>query len=93
MSNALLEAMALGMPCIATNISGSNDLIINYKNGILVESENYEQMADAICFLLSNPNIAAEYASNARKTITDYFTFDKIDILYLKMIYDKRINY
>nr|HPJ22855.1 glycosyltransferase [Clostridia bacterium] len=46
-SNALLEAMALGMPCIATNLPG-HDGIVDKNNVYLVEIGNQEQMKDAM---------------------------------------------
>lgn len=48
LSNALLEAMAVGIPCIATNISGSQDFIEDGITGLLVEAGNHEQLSVAI---------------------------------------------
>lgn len=40
----ILEGMALGIPIVATNISGNNDIICHMKNGILFEPENYKDL-------------------------------------------------
>lgn len=69
MSNALMEAMALGVPCIATKISGSEDLIINMESGILVAPENISALAEGILYLLQNPETAKEMGKNARNRI------------------------
>lgn len=60
MSNSLIEAMCLGLPCISTRVSGAADLIINQKNGILIDIddrnallENMKKVADDKLFAVS----------------------------------------
>jgi len=54
LSNALLEAMAFGLPCIVTNISGSQDMIEHGVNGYIVEPDNTAELADSILSLFSS---------------------------------------
>ena len=54
MPNALLEAMCLGLPCISTKVSGAVDLIRTGENGILVDLDDHEQLAGALCNLIDN---------------------------------------
>jgi len=77
--NALLEAMALGMPVISTDCSpgGASMLINNYNNGILVERDNIHDISDAICKLIENPQISEKLGQMARKSMLQY-TSDKI---------------
>jgi len=51
---ALLEAMAAKLPVIASNITGSIEVIENMKNGLLFESENHSDLAVKILFLYNN---------------------------------------
>jgi glycosyltransferase involved in cell wall biosynthesis len=69
MSNALLEAMACGLPCIATRVSGSEDIITDGLNGILVESEQPVQMADALRCLIEDTELAQRLGREARVTV------------------------
>lgn len=69
MPNALLEAMASGLACVATRVSGSEDVIQDGFNGLLVEVEDYHGMADALLTLLQNPPLAQKYGRAARNTI------------------------
>jgi len=68
-SNALLEAMMMGLPCIATNTPGTDELL-NEKNSMLVDVGDEQQMADAIEYLIQNPNIRKEIGGNAKKVIS-----------------------
>ena len=70
MPNALLEAMALGIPCISTNWApgGIIDIIQNNKNGIIVEPNNIEEMSNAIELLLSNKKLSLSISKEALET-------------------------
>ena len=74
MSNALLEAMALGMPCIATAVSGSIDLIENGRNGILVPSEDHRALAHALVSMLTSQTVRKTLGREARRTIQNGYT-------------------
>jgi glycosyltransferase involved in cell wall biosynthesis len=85
MSNALLEAMSYGLPCIGTNISGTNQLIENKKTGILIDNENCEQLADAIIFMFENREAAIEMGRGARRFIEDNFDIQKNILKYIQL--------
>jgi glycosyltransferase involved in cell wall biosynthesis len=84
MSNALLEAMSLGVPCIATDISGSQDLIIHNQNGMLVPVEDEDALAAAIIQLYDNPSAADKMGVEARKTIEQGYTQEIVSAKYVK---------
>ena len=67
--NALMEAMALKMPIVATDCpcGGPATIIDNMKNGILVPIKDAEKMAEAICYMLENPDKAEMMAEEAGK--------------------------
>lgn len=76
MSNALLEAMASGLACVATRVSGSEDVIQHGVNGLLVDVENYEEMAQALITLLQDPALTQKYGAEARITIEQGYTLE-----------------
>ncbi|OOM79446.1 glycosyltransferase [Clostridium sp. BL-8] len=51
---ALIEAMAKGVPCVASNIDGPKEIIRNNEYGMLFESENYYDLADKIKYIIKN---------------------------------------
>jgi glycosyltransferase involved in cell wall biosynthesis len=69
MPNALLEAMACGLPSIATRVSGSEDLIADGLNGMLVESEEPAEMAHALRRLIEDTELAQRLGREARVTV------------------------
>ncbi len=71
--NALIEAMGIGMPCIASDVGGIRDLVENKKNGIRVPSQDSVALAEALHRLLAEPAFACELGKNARATIQQKF--------------------
>ena len=69
MSNALAEAMALGLPCIASNVSsgGSRFLIEDGKNGLLVPCGDKGALVQALRRILDDPSFAETLGKNARE--------------------------
>ena len=78
MSNALMEAMLHGLPCIATAISGNVDLIEDGVNGRLVPPANVDSLATAIISLLSDSHTSKALGEAARQTILTHYDIRKI---------------
>jgi glycosyltransferase involved in cell wall biosynthesis len=73
MSNALLEAMACGLPCVATRVSGSEDAISDGVNGLLVEPEQPAEMAQALRRIIEDTDLAQRLGREARTSVVrDY---------------------
>lgn len=75
-SNALIEAMAAGLPCVATNVGGNREAITDGVDGKLVPADNPDVLAEAICSLLDQPAAAAEMGDRARLTCQSRFTIE-----------------
>jgi len=69
----LLEAMALGTPCISTDVTGIPEVIHHNKTGLMVEQKNSDSLADALETLLDNTELRKKLAQNARKLIEKDF--------------------
>jgi len=83
--NALLEAMATGLPVIATKIGGVEEVIENKKNGFLFEPGSVDQLAKGILTLLSQSDLAHKLGQQARRTIEENYAIDIISEKYLKL--------
>lgn len=77
LSNALLEAMAVGLPCITTNCAGSEDAIQSGKNGLIVPVGSKKELEDAISWMIENPADAMEIGKKARESMHKY-NYDNI---------------
>jgi len=80
----LLEAAACKKPIVATRIGGIPEFIKDGFNGLLVEPENPEMLAQKINLLLKSVNLRKKIAENAFKTIVD-FDIKKIAKQYKKI--------
>ena len=72
--NALLEAMALGLPCISTDCrpGGAREIICDGKDGLIVPIGDAEKLSEAMRSLLSNPEYAKQLAERAQESIARF---------------------
>lgn len=69
MGRALIEAMATGLPVIASQVGGIPALVQNGKNGLLVHAGDSRALADALRLVLRDPQWAGELGTNAMQSI------------------------
>lgn len=79
-SNALCEAMLLGMPCLSTFAGGSGTILTDKQNGVMVQDGEPWAMAGAIKEMLNNRELALEYANKAYETAHKRHSKDCISI-------------
>ncbi|MDO4231736.1 MAG: glycosyltransferase family 4 protein [Lautropia sp.] len=84
----LVEAMALGVPCISTRVVGIPELIRDQDTGLCVEPESAGQLADAIADLLAHPDKGLRLARNARQLIEQEYDARKNTQLLRSMFED-----
>lgn len=65
----LLEAMAKGVPVVATDVSGSRELVKTGETGILVPPQNPNRLAEAVLTMINEPTRARLMAENARRLV------------------------
>jgi glycosyltransferase involved in cell wall biosynthesis len=69
MANALLEAMASGLPCIASEVGGHNEVIEHGKDGLLISPRSVSELTDAIRILISDADKRKQMGVMARKSM------------------------
>lgn len=74
---ALLEAMACGLPVVATAKGGNAEVLIDGFNALVIPPENPEACARAVRRLLDDPSLRETLRTNARKTIEERFGLDR----------------
>jgi colanic acid/amylovoran biosynthesis glycosyltransferase len=63
----ILEAMALGLPVVATDVSGIGEAVVDGESGLLVPADDAQALAEAIARLSRDPQLAAALARGARR--------------------------
>ena len=87
-SNALLEAMARGLPCVVTDIPGNNEVIQNGENGILVKVDDAEALAKAILGLAADDELRERLGRQARQTVETKYLLAGVTAKYMQL-YEK----
>jgi glycosyltransferase involved in cell wall biosynthesis len=76
--NAALEAMAAGLPVVASGVGGILELIDSGRTGLLVRPGAPQPLADALCRLMSDPALAARLGDAARDEARAHYSFDRM---------------
>jgi glycosyltransferase involved in cell wall biosynthesis len=71
--NVLVEAMAVGLPVVSTNISGIPELIEHGVSGLLAPQKDARALADAIAELLDSPALRQQLGAAAREKVCRLF--------------------
>jgi glycosyltransferase involved in cell wall biosynthesis len=85
---ALLEAMACGKACIATDIPGSRDLVEHGKSGWIVPPENFHSLAEALSYLAASDDKRRTLGEAASSRIANHFTIEK-EVAAHEALYDE----
>jgi len=85
MSIALLEAMAAGLPVVASRVSGTVDVIEHGRNGLLFEPGDVEGLVGCISSLIELPEQRTELGRKARETVEQQFSLDKTADAYVDL--------
>jgi len=90
---ALLEAMLMGVPVVASSVDGILEVVEDGKNGILVPPGNVGALSDAIDGLIRNPQVRQNLGKAAREHILEKFEVKqyirKLESLYNKLLEEK----
>lgn len=78
MPNALLEAMAAGVPVVASEVSGVAELLDDGDTGRLVPAEDIEGLADVVVELLGDERLRAGLAARARRLVETEYSMDRM---------------
>lgn len=90
LSNALLEAMAVGLSVIATNVGGNKEVVENGKNGFLIPAMSETDIVECLKRCYENPSLNESFQKCSLEIIKEKFTekilLDKLDGYYQQML-------
>lgn len=97
LSNALLEAMSHGIPCIATRVGGNGELLggegkeipfggyIVADNGLLVNPDDPQGLSEGILYLIRHPEAREKFGKRSRKFVEENYSIDLIAERYVSL--------
>ena len=71
--NVVMQAGAMGLPSIVTDINGCNEIVINGENGKIIPPKNKDALCEMMVWFITHPNEVEAMANNARKMITSRY--------------------
>jgi glycosyltransferase involved in cell wall biosynthesis len=77
MPKALLEAMSCGLPVLASDVPGNNEVIQNNKNGVLFSLKSNKNLSELIVKLMNDEKLRIQLGANARKHILENYSLIK----------------
>jgi glycosyltransferase involved in cell wall biosynthesis len=89
--NVLLEAMASGLPVIATSVEGTVELVVDATTGLLVPKKDPTSLYLAMEKILYNPNLIMEFGNEGRKRVEENFSVEK-QVNEFEELYDSLLN-
>lgn len=78
LGNSFLEAMAAGIPVVATEVGGIPDFLRHGENGLFCETENPKSIADQIKQIFKDEDLRVKIIKNGIKTIQEIYTWDLV---------------
>lgn len=86
LSNALLEAMATGLACVATRVGGTPELVTDGESGLLVAPNDADALAEALLRTIGDAPLRARLGAAARAFVTARYSLDAV-IAQLRTLY------
>ena len=87
-SNTVLEAMALGVPVVATRVGGNKEIVFHGRTGTLVAPDDINEMAMAIIRYVADSDLRCTQGDAAKQVIEEQFSLDLMVRRYLE-VYDR----
>ena len=76
---SLLESIAMGLPCVATDVPGCREAVVDGVNGLLVPARDSVALASAIDRLLANPDLRQRFGQASRQMAVDHFSTEMVN--------------
>ena len=86
LSRSIIEAMAMELPIITTDVPGCRETVIEKENGLLVRPNNVPDLVQAMIFMINNPDKRLKMGKKSRLIAQDKFDVQQINQLYLSYL-------
>ena len=94
--NVVMQAGAMELPCIVSNINGCNEIVVEGENGLIVPTKDEEALYQAMCRLINEEGLYNKMKSKARNMITSRYeqkvVWEALLEEYRKLLKEKRLG-
>lgn len=91
-SNSILEAMAMGLPVVATDVGGNQEAVMDKGSGFLVPPQNYQSIANRVVGLYRNRGLMSQMGAKGRTIVEERFNLGRMikehEELYMELIHE-----
>lgn len=91
LSNALIEAMMMGLPCISTDCNGADAIIDANESGMIIRRGDTHALAEAMCKMIDDRKLAESYAAEAHRRTMSRFSADLICKQWKALVEGKKV--
>jgi glycosyltransferase involved in cell wall biosynthesis len=89
-SNVIIAAMAMSLPCIASDVGGNPEAVVHNVSGLIVPVKSIEPLAEAVLRLVDDPVLAKEFGAKGRELVEKKYTVQRMaaehERLYSEMV-------
>lgn len=85
MPNVVLEAMAAGLPVVASAVEGVTELVLPNETGFLVVPRSVDELTSGLAKLLSDPDLARRMGQVGRERVASHFSWDRMAAAYAEL--------
>lgn len=93
MPGSVMEAMAVGLPVVGTDVPGTNELVVDGVTGYLVPARNPGALAERVAVLIADPKLRSRMAEAARDRVRREFSMDRMvaehEVLYERLVRER----
>jgi glycosyltransferase involved in cell wall biosynthesis len=86
LSRSIIEAMAMELPIITTNVPGCRETVVEYENGLLVRPHNVPDLINAITYMIENPEQRLKMGKKSRQIAENKFDVEIINRKYMNYL-------
>lgn len=87
----IAEAMACGKAVVATNVDGAPEIVVEGRTGLLVETENAHDLAEALIKVYRDSELRERFGREGKKRAKEVFAWESIAIRYLQLFQQLQI--
>jgi glycosyltransferase involved in cell wall biosynthesis len=92
LSNSIMEAMAAGLPVVATNVGDNSYLIKDGYNGFIVNCGDIDHFVEKLEYLAKNENLSRQFGVNSHSIVRSEFSSDKFLNNYFQLFEEVRTS-